>query len=254
MTISIGQVGAATPTNVSPGIPLTTAAVTTNAGGSGFVVMVASVTGTTGAPTYTVADSFSNNYARAAELLYTSGGAAYRFNRWYIAPGAAGYAGGGAGHTATLNVVDPIGGSFVWMTLMEMPGAASSNAAFYGAPASATYPFSTVPPYASASLVVAPPSGGAILLSGMLNEQPTSGTGTESTGFTVELTSILGVAGGAIGLKAVTASNTYTPSWSWSPTTGAVEAFSSVDSFFGAAGPPPPGQNLYTRRNVLYFI
>lgn len=234
--ISIGAVGVATPVSNS-NFNMVTGAVTTAAAGSGFVIALVSSTGTTDTPTCTATDSFGNAYTKATELVYLSGGARYSFNRWYIAPGAAGYVGGGAGHIATIAQVDPVNDSDMWMALIEMPGAALSNAAFYGSVASHQYPFSHAPPYASASLAVAPPATGAILLSCLACQQPGTGvTGTESTGFTVETTSQLRTINlGAIGVRAVTASSTYTPSWSASTTTGLVEAFSSIDSFFGAS-------------------
>jgi hypothetical protein len=253
MTISIGQVGVATPTTLNSGTPLSTAAVTTAASGSGFVVMVAASAGTTNVVTYVLVDSFGNPYTQLAQLIYTSGGSRYTFDRWYIAPGAAGYVGGGAGHTATITPTDTTAAPDTWMALIEMPGAASSNAAFYGAAASHQYPFSHAPPYNLASLVVAPPASGAILLSGLLCQQPTTATtGTESTGFTVETTSQLRTTnGGAIGVRAVTASATYTPSWSWSNTSGIAEAFSSVESFFGGSAIVAP--TSYMLESTDYF-
>jgi hypothetical protein len=236
-TISIGQVGTASASlsNAS----LTTAAVNTSASGSGFVVMVAASTVSGATITYTMSDSFGNTYTQLPQLIFASGGATYAFDRWYIAPGATGYVGGGAAHTVTITNTVPSAAS-TWVALIEMPGAALTNAAFYGAAASHTYPFSHTPPYASTSLAVSAPSGGAVLLSGVIAQQPASGAGSESTGFTTEITNVIGVNGGAIGVRAVTTSATYTPSWTWTPTTSVVEAFSSIDSFFGASVPFAP--------------
>jgi hypothetical protein len=248
MTISIGQVGAATPTGNVNNTAVTTAAVTTAASGSGFVIETIAGIGSGNSLSWTLSDSFGNAYTRLSQLVDSQGVMA--IDRWYIAPGAAGYVGGGAGHTATATPTSSSNVTFQ-MALIEMPGAATGNAAFYQATASHTYVFSSSPPYALTSLVVSPPAAGAILLSGLLLQNPASGTGVESTGFTVEVSGVNSQTSGAIGLKAVTSSATYTPSWSWSPTTGAVTAFSSIDSFFGGSAPIAPIQ--YSLESTDYF-
>jgi hypothetical protein len=232
MTISIGQLGVATPTNLGGGGSLTTAAVTTAAAGSGFVIMAITAINTGDTLTISAVDSFGNAYTKLTQLEDSSN--SYCINRWYIAPGAAGYVSGGSGHTATITLTTA-SISDTLLALIEMPGAASSNAAFYGAAASHTYAFSSSPPYALTSLLVTPPATGAVLVSGLLCGSPSSGTGTESTGFTVETSSVVSAQAGGIGVRAITATATYTPSWSWSPTTGVVAGFSSVDSFFGGS-------------------
>jgi hypothetical protein len=240
MTISIGQVGVTSGFNT---IGVTTGAVTTSASGSGFVIAAVYTSTISDTLTDSVVDSFGNAYTALTRLSFISGGALYIADRWLIAPGASGYVGGGASHTATVTITTSSAES-VFLALIEMPGAATSNAAFYGAAASHNYPFSSSPPYASTSLAVAPPAAGAVLLSCLACQAPSAGTGTESTGFTVELTNIQnpggGSTGGSIGLKAVTASATYTPNWSWSTTTGVVEAFSTIDSFFGGSSQTAP--------------
>lgn len=235
--ISIGVVGTAS-SAASP-TTLTTSSVNSAASGSGFVVTLVTVTGTTTTVTPTVTDAFGNTYTKASQLAFISGGSSYLVDRFYINPGASGYVGGGTAHTATITINRGGANAAVglWATLTEMLGAASGTGNFYGAAASHTYPFSSTGPYASASLIVTAPSGGVALLSTLSCGSPTTGTGSDSTGFTAQLTSALAVAGsvgGAIGTRIVTSSATYSPSWTWS--SGSVEAFDTVDSFFGSSG------------------
>lgn len=236
MTISIGQVGTYNARSVS-GTPISTGGVNTSASGSGFVVAVTAI-GDSGATVgYTLSDTFGNTYVQLAQDYYGVQGMS--IDRWYIAPGAPGYAGGGVGHQVTITPTTSNSNDInIWMTLIEMPGAATGNANFHGSSTSNTYPFSSSGPYASTSLSVSPPAGGAILVSCLDCTSPATGTGSDSTGFTTQVTSVLnGNAGGAIGTKAVVSSATYTPSWSWS--TATVTAFSSIDSFFGPSNVAP---------------
>jgi hypothetical protein len=236
MTISVGQVGTNS-ARVNNGSNLISASKNTSASGSGFVVMACAESSASSTLTYTISDTFSNSYTQLTQLSFAAGGSTYFADRWYIAPGAAGYAGGGTGHMATVTPTSSATAANIWLALIEMPGAATGNANFYGASTSQNYPFSNAGPYASTSLLVSPPATGAILVSALVTDGA-SGSGAESTGFATQITSILNTnRGGAIGTRAVTTSATYTPSWLWTP--AADEAFTTLDSFLGpAAGAP----------------
>lgn len=223
MTLSVGQIGILAST--SPGTPFsTTATGSPTTTGSGFIVAV--VTTNSASDVTAVSDTFSNIYVQATRIVDTQN--TFCFERWYVANGT-----GGASHQA---IVTLSSNQCVFAALIEVKGAATTNAAFYGAPNDTVYAFPTAPPY-STSLSVTPPTSGAFLLSclGVGNSSQSSPTLSESSGFTI-IGQTNAQAGGqvpAIGYRVVTATTTYTPSWT-SVTPAGVAGTVTINSFMGA--------------------
>jgi hypothetical protein len=229
MTISVGQVG--TYSNIAPSIPFsTTATASPTTTGSGFIVAISIVGPYT---VSSVTDTFSNTYVQLSRISDPSFNAGVAFERWYCANGI-----GGASHQATVTLSTS---TTVFASLIEVKGAATTNAAFYGASNSTFFEFPSSSPY-STSLTVTPPASGALLISCFIGAD-TSGTASsptlsESSGFTIIGQTNLNGGGyvPSIAYRVVSGTATYTPSWSMTAPV-AVAGDVTIDSFFGVNSP-----------------
>lgn len=223
---------------------VTTGGILTQATGSTFFITTSiASTGVT-----TVTDSYSNSYTQIGATVDDTNG---RFLRRFQCTNGV----GGAGHT--FSGTDSLGGAFTLMA-GELLGAATSSALDQSNTNVNGFYDPSVTPFTSNNITITPPANGEILLAVYSSQAfVASLTFTESQGFTVAQSQVVGNTGLpalALAYKIVTGANTYHAAWSDGST--GTSMIASIDSFKGLAGggAPPQIAPIFHRTNKLFFI